>query len=117
MKFNEQDVIYTLDADFDDLEVKGNALVSGDDAYDKRVEDEIISRIESGDVWAWALVKCTASWNGLEGIDYLGGCSYADETDFKQAGGYYDDMKAQALEDLKRTIRDLQSKVCNLEVA
>ena len=37
--------------------------------------------------------------------------------EFKQEGGYYEDMKAQALEDLKRTIREMQAKVCCVEVA
>jgi hypothetical protein len=116
MKFNEKDVTYTLEADFDDLEVRGNAIASGDDAYDKKVEDEIIARLENGDVWAWATIKVTAEWNGLEGVNYLGACCYKDEKDFKQPGGYYDDMKAEALADLKQTIKDLQSKVCNSEV-
>lgn len=116
MKFNEKDVTYTLEVDFDDLEVRGNALVSGDDAEDKKCEDNIINRLNDGDVWAWASVKVTAAWNGLEGVDYLGACSYADEADFKQPGGYWEDMKEQALADLKHNIKALQSKVCNVGV-
>lgn len=114
--FKESDVTYTLDAEMDDLQVRGNALVSGDDAEDKKCEDEIIERLNSGDVWAWASVKVTASWRGLEGVDYLGGCSYRDENEFKQLDGYYDDMKARALDDLKQTIKELQTKVCGMEV-
>ncbi len=116
MKFNEKDVFYELEADFDDLPVRGNALASGDDAEDKRVEDEIIERLNNGDVWAWASVKVTARWKGLEGTNYLGGCSYVDEKDFKSPGGYYEDMKAEALADLKDTIKKLQAKVCNVTV-
>lgn len=114
MKFKESDVIYTLEAEEDHLDVRGNALASGNDAEDKKYEDEIICRLENGDIWAWATVKVTASWNGIEGVDYLGGCSYEDEADFKRAGGYYDDMKAQALEDLKSNIKALQTKVCGV---
>lgn len=117
MKFNEKDVTYTLEADYEDIPVKGNAMVSGNDADDKKVEDAIIKRLENGDVWAWAYVKVTATWNGLIGVDGLGCCSYADASEFKKPGGHYNDMKARALEDLKLNIKTLQSKVCNVEVA
>lgn len=116
MKFNKKDVVYTLDVEMDDLEVRGNALASGDDAEDRRVEDRIIRRLNDGDVWAWASVKVMASWNGIEGVAYLDACSYQDEADFKQPGGYYEDMKAQALDDLKNEIRMLQAKVCGVMV-
>lgn len=110
-KFNLDDVVYTLDVKQDELEVRGNALVSGDDAMDKECEDEIIERLNNGDVWAWAIIKVTASWNGIEGVDYLGGCCYKDENDFKQCNDYYDDMKVRALEDLKHNIKAMQEKV------
>lgn len=116
-RLNEKDVVYTLEAEFDDLQVRGNCVASGDDEYDKKVEDEIIRRLENEDVWAWASVKVTASWNGIEGVDYLGGCSYRDEEDFKTPGGYWEDMKAQALEDLKTNIRAMQGKVCGVVLA
>lgn len=99
-------VVYEIEAEFDYIPIRGNALVSGDDELDRKVEDELIERVGNGDVWAWASVKVTASIPGidLEGVDYLGGCSYRDEEDFKQ-DGYYEDMKAQALEDLEKQIQ------------
>lgn len=115
-RFNEKEVIYTLEATQDDMAVRGNAIVSGDDAEDKKVEDQILDRLNHGDVWAWASVKVSASWNGFEGTDYLGACSYANETDFKQPGGYYDDMKAAALQDLKVLLREIQIKVCGVKI-
>lgn len=98
-------VMYAIEAEFDDIPIRGNALVSGDDELDKQVEDELIERVENGDVWAWASVKVTASIPGidLEGVDYLGGCSYQDEEDFKRCG-YYEGMKAEALADLEKQI-------------
>lgn len=116
-RFNEKEVVYTITAEMDNLEVWGNALVSGDEVADKECEDEILRRLENGDVWAWASVEVKASWNGFEGTDYLGCCSYRDEKAFCQEGGYFEDMKSQALEDLKRIIKQVQEKVCCLEVA
>lgn len=99
-------VVYAIEAEQDDIPIRGNALASGDDELDKQVEDELIERVNNGDVWAWASVKVTASIPGidLEGVDYLGGCSYKDEEDFKQPGGYYDGMKNEALADLERQL-------------
>ena len=98
-------VVYAIEADFDDIPIRGNAIVSGDENFDREVEDELIERVNNGDVWAWASVKVIASIPGieLEGADYLGGCSYRDEEDFQQ-GGYYEDMKERALEDLEKQI-------------
>lgn len=95
-----EDITFRLIAEQDQTSVRGNALASGDDDEDKRVEDEIIARLDDGDVWAWADVEVRAEWNGFEGSDYLGGCSYVDEADFCQPGGYFDDMKERAYEEL-----------------
>lgn len=116
MKFIEKDVEYNLTVEPDDMPVRGNALASGDDSTDKKYEDEIIDRLNRGDVWAWATVKVTAHWNGLEGTDYLSGCCYQDEKDFKRPGGYYADMKKEALEALKQHIKELQAKVCGAQL-
>ena len=67
----------------DDCPVRGNALASGDDAYDKKVEDEILERLDNGDVWAWAVVEVRAGYGDLSASDYLGACSYESEKDFR----------------------------------
>lgn len=89
-----------LRAEQSDIPVRGNAMVSGDSALDKQVEDEIIARLGAGDIWAWANVLVTAEWHGLTGTDSLGGCSYKDEADFIQNSGYYDDMVSNAIDEL-----------------
>jgi hypothetical protein len=103
MTFDDSKVSYEVTAEYDHAPVVGNAMCSGDPAYDAEVEDSIIARCNAGDVWAWACVKVTARYDGIdcvEGVDYLGCCSYASEADFMQPGGYFDDMKAVALADL-----------------
>ena len=73
------------------------------EAHDEMM-DEIARRREMDDAWAWGQVTVTATWSVgekvFEGHDYLGGCSYQDEDDFKRPGGYYEDMKGRAYEDL-----------------
>lgn len=104
---SKNQVQYELDCLEDDTQVRGNAMASGDDDFDKKIEDEILSRLESGDLWAWCTVRVTATWKGIIGTDYLGACSYKNEKDFKAKGGYYQDMKNQAFDDLIRQIKEL----------
>ena len=65
--------------------------------------------LEDGNAWAWCCVEVRASWwnrktgQTYKGSDYLGGCSYRSEADFKQPG-YYDDMKKIAYDELVSNI-------------
>lgn len=60
----------------------------------------------AGNQWAWCVVRCTASFAGREGIDYLGQCSYRNEADFVKNSGYADDMRDAALEQLEMQLQD-----------
>lgn len=107
MKLRElkmEEVEFTLETLEEDIPVRGNAIASDDEDYDREIEDAILARLEDGDIWAWCCVKVTAKWNGFEGDDYLGACSYANEEEFIRLSGYYDDMKERALDDLNATI-------------
>jgi hypothetical protein len=95
-----------IHAEEEQISVRGNALVSGDDAEDKRAEDSILRKLARGNVWAWAFVKVTVSYMGVEGSDTLGCCSYKNEKDFKK-GGYYDDMVNAAHAELNEKLKRL----------
>lgn len=101
-----EQVNFSMEVEPDEIPVRGNAIVSGDDNYDKEVEDELIERLNAGDVWAWALVTVTAEWNGVEGYDTLGGCSYKCEDDFK-GDLYYEDLKQRAYDELITNLKAL----------
>jgi len=98
------DVEISIEVEQDDLAVRGNALASGDDALDKKVEDEILRRLEGGDVWAWAIVHVLARGYGLTGEESLGTCSYEDENDFVEHSGCFPHLVAGACDDLKQQI-------------
>ena len=72
----------------------------------RAVEDEILARLDRGDLWAWCHVVVTARWNGYVGEAHLGGCSYADEESFRHPGGYYPQMQAEALAALNAVVAD-----------
>jgi hypothetical protein len=88
----------TIEVQQDCESVRGNAMASGDEQADRECENEIIERVNSGDVWAWASVRVIAEFGGERGDNYLGCCSYADENDFRQPGGYFDAMKSEAID-------------------
>jgi hypothetical protein len=98
----------------EDCQVKGNASCI-DPETDKANEDWIINQLESGNDWAWCTTKVTASYAGLDGVDYLGCCSYHSEKDFRTPGGYYDDMVDCALQDLASQLEMAQSAMRELE--
>jgi hypothetical protein len=117
-KLTRDDVVINVFAIADDLEVEGNASVSGDDNYDRLIEEEINLRLWAGDVWAWANVEVRVSWRHLEGSDYLGACSYKNEQDFIENSCYYDEMVNSALADLNGQIQGMYNHIVTLlEVA
>lgn len=103
------DFTWVITAKQDDLPVRGNAIQSNDKEYDKKIEDEILHRLDCGEVWAWAAVQveCSIIIDGetFVGYDYLGACSYKNEDDFK-VGGYYENMMNEAKKDLFEILCD-----------
>lgn len=102
------EVSFELSAEQDDCPVRGNALASGDKTADRECEDEILHRLDNGDVWAWAAVTVTASWTDADGQTHtgdahLGCCSYDDEANFR-TDPYYADLCNEALADLNERL-------------
>ncbi len=104
----EQKYEIELEAEFDDQPIRGNAIATGDDEEDTKVENKLIERCNRGDVWAWAQVTVRVTHAGITEEDYLGGCSYKDATDFKK-GGYYFDMVTECVERILAQLDDDQS--------
>lgn len=118
----ENEVTIRVTAELDHIPVRGNAMASGDDAADRECEDEILARLDDGDVWAWACVTVRATWtapSGREyvGVDHLSACCYANEADFRQEGGYFRDMVATALDDLNESLARIGEDLEPLMVA
>lgn len=73
---------------------------------DKRHAKWARDQMRRGNEWGWCMVRVTATTqhpNGYDvivGKDYLSGCSYRSQEDFMQPGGYYEDMKKAALDDM-----------------
>ncbi len=111
-KLTADEVTFTLHCEPEDIPVEGNAMASGDDAVDKEAEQWVNDQLANGNEWAWCHVILIAEWEGLEGRDTLGACSYKSREDFMQPGGYFDDMKAQAFADLQAQVDRLGKAIC-----
>jgi hypothetical protein len=81
----------------DELPVRGNASAISDE-IDREIENEILERLNDGDIWAWALVevRATDEDSGDHESEFIGGCCYKNEGDFKIFSGYYGEMAAAA---------------------
>jgi len=107
-KLEANDVEFTISVEPEDMPVRGS-FASGDADADRALEDEIITRLASGDVWAWCHITVTAKWESPDGTVYggrdtLSACSYASEKDFIACDDYYPDMRGRALEELNEQI-------------
>jgi hypothetical protein len=78
-------------------------FASGDDVADRQMVDEMNERRNGGDIWAWFSAHVRVTFGEFKSSQYLGACSYSDEADFRQ-GGYFDDMVAEAIDDINQQI-------------
>lgn len=108
-KLKMSEVEFTITVLPEDIDPRGNASAINPDT-DKEILDHIYANLDRGNVWAWCWVKVTAHWEGFEGSDTLGGCSYKSEAAFKR-GGYYTDMKQAALDQLNAEVAAAANKI------
>lgn len=99
------EVNFYYEVEISPIMVEGNVLASGDDEIDWKAEQAVISAVNSGNVWMWAVVKVTACLRladeEIAASTYLGG-SWLDEDDFLMDS--YDDFCAEALSQLQRQL-------------
>jgi hypothetical protein len=68
----------------------------------KWVEDQLAAK----NPWAWCMVTIIVTFRQFVEKDYIGGCSYESEEDFKK-GGYYEAMVTVAVAEIADYIEDL----------
>lgn len=68
---------------------------------------ELLERIDCGYL-LWFCARVEARRNGRTlGEAYLGGCCYTDLQEFISEGGYYQDLRAEAVAEANRTIQNI----------
>lgn len=83
-RLKASEVTFTVSVEQDELEVRGNAMASDDPEADRELENEILSALDAGNIEAWCCITVTATWEGIEGTDHLGGCSFLASDDIPQ---------------------------------
>lgn len=113
----ETEVEFEIECLPEDLPVRGNAIASDDPEFDKKVEDEILDKLERGFEWAWCCVRVIARWEGFEGDAYLGGVSCDNEEAFTTGDSdYYEALKQEALDLLNLRLAETAQKLEVLRV-
>ncbi len=82
--------------------VRGNAMASGDDAFDAQFEAHILADMQWNQ-WAWCTIEVRGLWNSIEVSEFLGCCCYGCKKDFL-ADGYFTDMFNRVVEQIAETV-------------
>jgi hypothetical protein len=91
----------TITLDIEQEDMSPSDVFGEDQGLEKAQADEINDRLNRGDTWAWCVVWVAAEYNGVRVRSHcLGCCSYNDERDFREAGDYFEGMRAEALTEL-----------------
>lgn len=108
------EVEFVLTCEPEDIAIEGNCSAI-DDETDAEIAAWIYDQLDAGNEWAWCRVTVTARWKDFAGADHLGGCSYRSREEFMAPGGYYEDMRAVALEDLNASVARCAEELEELE--
>lgn len=112
-KLTAEEVTFTLTIEQESERIRGS-FDSGDEEADEAQALEIERQLDNGSVWAWCVVRVTASWGDFEASEYLGACSYANEAEFCAPDGYWPDMKGEALDALNARIAEAYATIAPL---
>lgn len=63
-------------------------------------------QLDNGNDWAWCCVGVVCTYGNFKASTTLGGCSYKNETDFRNSE-YYLDMVDECIVDLNRQIEEV----------
>lgn len=101
--------------------VRGNAMASDDDAFDREVEDRILAALNGGDWRAWFDVVVVARFDYgpgfIEASEYLGACSYSESDKDALLQAVTDHgLEKEAVLALKEKLADLKAALAEAGV-
>lgn len=111
-ELKEAEVTFSLRIEPECEPIEGNCSAI-DEETDREQEAWVRDQLNAGNEWAWCTVFVTARWGDFEGRDSLGCCSYESRDDFER-GGYFEDMKAVALDNLRASIERAAAQIAPL---
>lgn len=99
------EVEFVVECCHEELPIRGNCSAI-DDETDEAAAESIFEQLAAGNEWAWCCVRVTAKWRGWTASETLGGCSYTSEAQFREPGGYFDDVKDETLSALNAELQE-----------
>jgi hypothetical protein len=84
--------------------------ISPYDYLEKQDADYVCKESEYND-YAWFCAKVEVTYKELLATDYLGGCTYKSEKDFKENSGYYEDMVQTCIDEINREINEINKDI------
>jgi hypothetical protein len=112
-KLEASEVTFETKVEPDDTPVRGNAMASGDDEFDRETEDGILKSLRSENHYAWCIITIEARWEGFVGSSVLGGNSLKSDADVAETVESHE-LKAQALDDLNTRLQRIYASVSPL---
>lgn len=96
---------YEIRIEPEEMDYHGNCSAIDPDT-DRENEQWITDQLSSGNGLAWCWVEIKATFEGYEGSDSLGGCSYKSRADLEE--GLIPEMKENALANLRAKLKRIQ---------
>lgn len=90
-----------LTCESEDMPYEGNASAIGPEE-DAETNEWIRSELASGNEWAWCVAHVRVTFQGLTSDQYLGGCSYKGEKDFRD--NEMPNMVDEAIDEINRRL-------------
>lgn len=77
-----------------------------EDSFDQQDCINFVRQLASETPWGWCCVKITVRYGDLTETEYLGGCSYNNEAEFRKCP-YYGDMVAECCDRLADSVASI----------
>lgn len=107
---------FSIDVSEDDTPVRGNFMQTDDPEQDTADENEILSRLDNGDMYAWCSVTVTAKFGDLEGSDSLHACNFAANITDKEIEDWvkFEGLKENAFANLMEKAAEIEKQIAAL---
>lgn len=77
-----------------------------EDSFDDQQSIDFVRQLASETEWGWCCIKVTVYYNDLTETEYLGGCSYHNEANFR-ACPYFADMVSECCNRLADSVASI----------
>jgi hypothetical protein len=110
-KLRAADVVISVEPLPEDVSPRDSYAVPG--VIDRNSDDtnrfvaDVESMITMYGLWGWCRVEVRVRFGPMVGVAHRGGCSYANEKEFRHPDGYFPQLVTEAIADLEAQLAEL----------